>query len=57
MKKKYLDLFSLRSERTIKFAILSLYIDLIKNLTWNFLGNCYNMKIDYSGGPFLSEVL
>ena len=41
----------------MKLAILSIYIDLIKNLTWDFLGNCHNMKIDYSGGSFLSAVL
>ena len=36
----------------MRFAILSTYIDLIKNMAWDFLGNCHNMKIDYSGGPF-----
>ena len=39
----------------MKLAILSIYIDLIKNLTWDLLGNCHIMKIDYSGGPFLGR--
>ena len=41
----------------MKFAILSIYMDLNKNLTWNFLGNRHSMKIDCSEGPFLSVLL
>ena len=41
----------------MKFAILSIYIDLSKSLTWNFLGNRHGMKIDCSEGPFSSVLL